>query len=95
MDPTTSASDTSAGRLETYFQAAMSRFLKEQQALPSPPIPTGIQHPGSHDVEMLSTGSPDPDLHWEYDPDDIDLPTSDRAAMTTMTTESTGSTMIQ
>ncbi|GMF50552.1 unnamed protein product [Phytophthora fragariaefolia] len=73
MDPTTSASDTSAGRLETYFQAAMSRFLKEQQALPSPPIPTGIQNPGSQDVEMESTGSPDPDPHWEYDPDDIDL----------------------
>ncbi|GMF35587.1 unnamed protein product [Phytophthora fragariaefolia] len=95
MDPTTSASDTSAGRLETYFQAAMSRFLKEQQALPSPPIPTGIQNPGSQDVEMESTGSPDPDPHWEYDPDDIDLPTTDRAAMTTMTTGPTGSTMIQ
>ncbi|GMF49729.1 unnamed protein product [Phytophthora fragariaefolia] len=95
MDPTTSASDTSAGRLETYFQAAMSRVWKERQALPSPPTPTVIQHPGSHDVEMFSTGSPDPDLHWEYDRDDIDLPTSDRAAMATMTTESTGSTMIQ
>ncbi|GMF53004.1 unnamed protein product [Phytophthora fragariaefolia] len=94
-DPTTSVSDTSAGRLETYFQAAMSRFLKEQQALPSPPTPTGIQNPGSQDVEMLSTGSTDPDPHWEYDPDDIDLPTSDRAAMATMATGSTGSTMIQ
>ncbi|GMF48408.1 unnamed protein product [Phytophthora fragariaefolia] len=44
---------------------------------------------------MLSMGSPDPDPHWEYDPDDIDLPTTDRAAMATMTTGSTGSTMIQ
>ncbi|GMF54731.1 unnamed protein product [Phytophthora fragariaefolia] len=95
MDPTTSASDTSAGRLETYIQAAMSRFLKKQQAMPSPPIPTGVQNPGSQDVEMESTGLPDPDPHWEYDPDDIDLPTTDRAAMATMTTGSTGSTMIQ
>ncbi|GMG14892.1 unnamed protein product [Phytophthora fragariaefolia] len=93
--PTTSVSDTSTDRLETYFQAAMSRFLKEQQVLPSPPTPTGVQNPGSQDVEMLSTGSPDPDPHWEYDPDDIDLPTSDRVAMATMTTGSTGSTMIQ
>ncbi|GMF50519.1 unnamed protein product [Phytophthora fragariaefolia] len=90
MDPTTSASDTSAGRLETYFQAAMSRFLKKQQAMPSPPIPTGIQNPGSQDVEMESTKLPDPDPHWEYDPDDIELPTTDRAAMATMTTGSTG-----
>ncbi|GMF33047.1 unnamed protein product [Phytophthora fragariaefolia] len=85
MDPMTSASDTSAGRLETYFQAAMSRFVKEQQVLPSPPTPTGTQNPGSQDGEMLSAGSPDLDPHWEYDPDDIDLPTSDRAVMTTMT----------
>ncbi|GMF41576.1 unnamed protein product [Phytophthora fragariaefolia] len=95
MDLTTSASDTSAGRLETYFQATMSRFLKEEQALPSPSTPTGIRNPGSQDVEMVSTGSPDLDPHWEYDPDDIDLPTTDRAAMATMTTGSTGSTMIQ
>ncbi|GMF34495.1 unnamed protein product [Phytophthora fragariaefolia] len=95
VDPTTSTSDTSAGRLETYFQAAISRFLKEQQALPSPPTSTGIQNPGSQDAEMLSAGSSDPDPHWEYDPDDIDLPTSDRAAMGTMATGSTGSTMIQ
>ncbi|GMF26564.1 unnamed protein product [Phytophthora fragariaefolia] len=95
VDPTTSTSDTSAGRLETYFQAAMSRFLKEQQALPSPPTPTGIQNPRSQDVEMESTGSPDLDPHWEYDPDDIDVPTTDRAAMATMTTGSTGYTMIQ
>ncbi|GMF30552.1 unnamed protein product [Phytophthora fragariaefolia] len=69
-DPTTPASDTSAVRLETYFQTAMSRLLKAQQALPSPPTPTGIQNPGSQDVEMLSAGSPDPDPHWEYGPDD-------------------------
>ncbi|GMF28917.1 unnamed protein product [Phytophthora fragariaefolia] len=72
-----------------------SRFLKEQQALPSPPKPTGIQNPGSQDVEMESTRSPDPDPHWKYDPDDIDLPTTDRAEMATMTTGSTGSTMIR
>ncbi|GMF53887.1 unnamed protein product [Phytophthora fragariaefolia] len=95
IDPTTSPSDTPASRLETYFQAAMSRFLKEQQVLPSPPTPTGIQNPGSQDVEMLSAGSPDPDPHWEYDPDDINLPTSDRSAMATMNTGFMGSTMIQ
>ncbi|GMF34101.1 unnamed protein product [Phytophthora fragariaefolia] len=65
MDPTTSASDTSAGRLETYFQAAMSRFLKEQQVLSSPPTPIGTQNPGSQDGEMSYVGSPDPDPHWD------------------------------
>ncbi|GMF49516.1 unnamed protein product [Phytophthora fragariaefolia] len=95
VDPTTSASDTSTGRLETYFQDAMRRFLKEQQALPSPPTPTEIHNPGSQDVEISSARSPDSDPHWEYDLDDIDFPTSDRAAMAAMATESTGSTMIQ
>ncbi|GMF48878.1 unnamed protein product [Phytophthora fragariaefolia] len=95
VGPKASASDASAGRLETYLQAAMSRFLKEQQALLSSSTSTGIQNPGSQEVELLCAGSPDPDPHWEYDPDDTNFPTMDRAAMATMATGSTGSTMIE
>ncbi|GMF52170.1 unnamed protein product [Phytophthora fragariaefolia] len=35
MDPTTSASDTSTGRLETYFQAAMSMKAHERATIPA------------------------------------------------------------
>ncbi|KAG6591054.1 reverse transcriptase [Phytophthora cinnamomi] len=87
-----SGSDESTGRLESYFQAAMSRFLREQQT----PVPQAIQNPGSQDVDMESTESPDPDhSHWEYDPDELDFPTPSRAAVATTTAGSTGSTMIQ
>ncbi|KAG6590614.1 uncharacterized protein IUM83_18274 [Phytophthora cinnamomi] len=92
---TGSGSDESTGRLESYFQAAMCRFLREQQT----PAPQAIQNPGSQDVDMESTESPDPDhSHWEYDPDELDFPTPSRAAVATTTagsTGSTGSTMIQ
>ncbi|KAG6586703.1 uncharacterized protein IUM83_18116 [Phytophthora cinnamomi] len=89
---TGSGSDESTGRLESYFQAAMSRFLREQQT----PAPQAIQNPGSQDVDMESTESPDPDhSHWEYDPDELDFPTPSRAAVATTTAGSTGSTMIQ
>ncbi|KAG6612058.1 reverse transcriptase [Phytophthora cinnamomi] len=89
---TGSGSDESTGRLESYFQAAMGRFLREQQT----PAPQAIQNPGSQDVDMESTESPDPDhSHWEYDPDELDFPTPSRAAVATTTAGSTGSTMIQ
>ncbi|EGZ06602.1 hypothetical protein PHYSODRAFT_399671, partial [Phytophthora sojae] len=73
-DRTTSAtgSDESNGKLESYFEAAMARFLKEQQATVVTPTPVVDDHVGSRDVEMESAGSPDQDLsQWEYDPDDI------------------------
>ncbi|EGZ13103.1 hypothetical protein PHYSODRAFT_334907 [Phytophthora sojae] len=97
-DRTTSAtgSDESNGRLESYFQAAMTRFLKEEQATVVTPTPVVDDNVGSRDVETESAGSPDQDLsQWEYDPDDIDLPSSAPAAVATAASGSTGSSLIQ
>ncbi|KAG6606579.1 Eukaryotic/viral aspartic protease, active site [Phytophthora cinnamomi] len=59
---TGSGSDESTGRLESYFQAVMSRFLREQQTT----APQAIQNPESQDVDMESTKSQDPDhSHWD------------------------------
>ncbi|EGZ12861.1 hypothetical protein PHYSODRAFT_511466 [Phytophthora sojae] len=95
VDPTATASGSniSTGRLVSYFQAAMGRFLKEQGGLTPTQAPEATQNPGSQDVEMESTGSSDPDQHWEYDPDDIDFPVPDTVATTA--TGSTGSALIQ
>ncbi|POM60878.1 hypothetical protein PHPALM_30206, partial [Phytophthora palmivora] len=61
----------SNAKLESYFQAAMSRFLKEQQGAVNPARPAVAE---DRDVDMESVGSPNqhPNLH-EYDPDDLDL----------------------
>ncbi|POM77816.1 Hypothetical protein PHPALM_4735 [Phytophthora palmivora] len=58
-------------KLESYLQAAMSRFLKEQQGAINPVISAPAE---DRDVDMESVGSPDQhqNLH-EYDPDDLDL----------------------
>ncbi|GMF51875.1 unnamed protein product [Phytophthora fragariaefolia] len=90
--------DERTDRLESYFQAAMSRFLKEQQAATVMPPPDTAPNLGTQDVEMEPAGSPgrDPDLPgWEYDPDDMDVSEPDRAAVASATTGSGGSTMIQ
>ncbi|POM76424.1 Hypothetical protein PHPALM_6338 [Phytophthora palmivora] len=57
----------SNAKLESYFQAAMNRFLKEQQGTSNPVISAPAE---DRDVDMESVGSPDqhPNLH-EYDPD--------------------------
>ncbi|EGZ05351.1 hypothetical protein PHYSODRAFT_342494, partial [Phytophthora sojae] len=97
-DRTTSAtgSDASNGRLESYFQAAIARFLKEQQATVVTPTSVVDDNVGSRDVEMEPAGSPDQDpSQWEYDPDDIDLPSSAPAAVATAASGSTGSSLIQ
>ncbi|EGZ15258.1 hypothetical protein PHYSODRAFT_509699 [Phytophthora sojae] len=74
----------------------MARFLKEQQATVVTPTPVVDDNVGSRDVEMESAGSPDQDLsQWEYDPDDIDLPSSAPAAVATAASGSTGSSLIQ
>ncbi|GMF47857.1 unnamed protein product [Phytophthora fragariaefolia] len=53
-------------KLESFFQAAMERFLKEQQVTQARPKPRST---GDQDVEMESVGSPDqPTTAWEYDP---------------------------
>ncbi|GMF56493.1 unnamed protein product [Phytophthora fragariaefolia] len=74
---------TSAGEAGIIFQAAMERFLKEQQ------VPQTRRKPrstGDQDVEMESVGSPDqPTTAWEYDPDDLDLGRPARATVATTT----------
>ncbi|KAE9056243.1 hypothetical protein PF005_g32532 [Phytophthora fragariae] len=72
--------------MESYFQAAVSRFLREQQiSMPNLAART-LPNPGTRDVEMESAGSDDLErLQWEYDPDDLDLPATAPAAMATAT----------
>ncbi|KAE8979508.1 hypothetical protein PR002_g24393 [Phytophthora rubi] len=50
---------TSTDKMESYFQAAMSRFLREQQiSMPNLAART-LPNPGTRDVEMESAGSDD------------------------------------
>ncbi|POM65313.1 Hypothetical protein PHPALM_18992 [Phytophthora palmivora] len=74
----------SNAKLESYFQAEMNRFLKEQQDTSNPVISAPAE---DRDVDMESVGSPDqhPNLH-EYDPDDLDLDPPRRAAVASATT---------
>ncbi|KAE9181571.1 hypothetical protein PF002_g27231 [Phytophthora fragariae] len=63
IDRTANATRTeeSTDKLESYFQAAMSRFLMEQQqASTRRTTPVETPNVGSQDVEMESTGSHDP-----------------------------------
>ncbi|GMF45032.1 unnamed protein product [Phytophthora fragariaefolia] len=70
--------------LESFFQAAMEMFLKEQQVPQTRPKPRST---GDQDVEMESVGTPDlPTTAWEYDPDDLDLGRPARATVATTTT---------
>ncbi|KAE9275542.1 hypothetical protein PF001_g26535 [Phytophthora fragariae] len=87
---------TSTDKMESYFQAAMSRFLREQQiSMPNLAART-LPNPGTRDVEMESAGSDDLErLQWEYDPDDLDLPTAAPAAVSTAAAGSSESTLIQ
>ncbi|KAE8893726.1 hypothetical protein PF003_g22062 [Phytophthora fragariae] len=87
---------TSTDKMESYFQAAMSRSLREQQiSMPNLAART-LPNPGTSDVEMESAGSDDLErLQWEYDPDDLDLPAAAPAAMATATVGASESTLIQ
>ncbi|POM72120.1 Hypothetical protein PHPALM_11221, partial [Phytophthora palmivora] len=78
----------SNAKLESYFQAAMNRFLKEQQGTRNPVISAPAE---DRDVDMESVGSPDqhPNLH-EYDPDDLDLDPPRRAAVASASATTTG-----
>ncbi|GMF46701.1 unnamed protein product [Phytophthora fragariaefolia] len=70
-------------KLESFFQATMERFLKEQQVPQTRPKPRST---GDQDVEMELVGSPDqPTTAWEYDPDDLDLGRPARATVATTT----------
>ncbi|OWY92415.1 hypothetical protein PHMEG_00038599 [Phytophthora megakarya] len=88
----TESSDPSVGALQKFFNAAMDRYLAEEREANKDPASTRPQHQGSQDVEMESIRSSDHGSRWEYDPDDVDWPTS---AQATAATGSTGSTMIQ
>ncbi|OWY93404.1 hypothetical protein PHMEG_00037216 [Phytophthora megakarya] len=91
----TESSDRSVGTLQKFFNAAMDRYLAEEREANKDPASTRPQHQGSQDVEMESTRSSDQGSRWEYDPDDVDLPTSAQATVATAATGSAGSTQIQ
>ncbi|KAL4163229.1 hypothetical protein KRP22_014808 [Phytophthora ramorum] len=89
--PITSATDPTTSSLESYFQAAMSRFLKEQQVINPPRVPA---EPKYEDVDMESVGSHHPSP-WDYDPDDLEAPRSGRVTVATAAAGSNGTSMIQ
>ncbi|KAE9298268.1 hypothetical protein PF008_g23539 [Phytophthora fragariae] len=80
VDPKTRSPE----KLESFFQSAMERFLKEQQA-PQACLKPSLTE--DQDVEMESVESP-PRFPppGEYDPDDLDLGQPARAAIATTTT---------
>ncbi|OWY96651.1 LOW QUALITY PROTEIN: hypothetical protein PHMEG_00033030 [Phytophthora megakarya] len=59
-----------------FFNAAMDGYLAEEREANKDPASTRPQHQGSQDVEMESIRSSDHRSRWEYDLDDVDLPTS-------------------
>ncbi|OWY95887.1 hypothetical protein PHMEG_00033991 [Phytophthora megakarya] len=91
----TESSDLSVGTLQEFFNAAMDRYLAGEREANKNPASTRPQHQGSQDVEMESIRSSDHGSRWEYDPDDVDFPTSAQPTMATAAAGSTGSTMIQ
>ncbi|ETM38602.1 hypothetical protein L914_15140, partial [Phytophthora nicotianae] len=70
-----SRSNENPDRLETFFNSAMERFLKEQRAAQGTPAVAPVRRTEPQDVDMESVGSD----HGEYDPDDLDLPASRQA----------------
>ncbi|KAE9029104.1 hypothetical protein PR002_g10226 [Phytophthora rubi] len=87
---------TLTDKMESYFQAAMSRFLREQQiSMPNLAV-RALPNPGTRDFEMKSAGSDAlKRLQWEYDPGDLDLPTAAPAAVATAAVGSSESALIQ
>ncbi|KAE9077486.1 hypothetical protein PF002_g18841 [Phytophthora fragariae] len=77
-------------KLESFFQSAMERFLKEQQA-PQARLKPSLNE--DQDVEMESVESPTRfPPPGEYDPDDLDLGQPARAAIATTPTTARTST---
>ena len=66
-------------RMQTFFNAAMTRFLQEQRSTRSPP-PRPIATADVPDVEMESVES-HADQQDEYDPDDLSIGNSRRPAV--------------
>uniref|UniRef100_H3H504 CCHC-type domain-containing protein n=1 Tax=Phytophthora ramorum TaxID=164328 RepID=H3H504_PHYRM len=69
-------------RMQSFFNAAMERFLKEEQATVTPPAAVRNSPTGAQDVDMESVGSNrlDHSHPSEYDPDDLNVVAS-RAAV--------------
>jgi hypothetical protein len=105
--PTVSADAASPGGrespecLQVYFNAAMLRFLSEQQGMgstPLPPPPPAEPEPDgapeSQDEDMKSAGSThDPPGPNEYDPDDLRVGASRQAAVATAGVSAGGGAM--
>ncbi|KAL4157710.1 hypothetical protein PRNP1_003495 [Phytophthora ramorum] len=70
-------------RMQSFFNAAMERFLKEQQATVTPPAAVRNSPTGAQDVDMESVGSNrlDQSHPSEYDPDDLNVGVAPRAAV--------------
>ncbi|OWY92077.1 hypothetical protein PHMEG_00039067 [Phytophthora megakarya] len=64
-----------------FINAAMDRNLAEEREANKDPASTRPQHQGSQDIEMESIRSSDHGSRWEYDPDDVDFPTSAQATL--------------
>jgi len=87
--------------LQVYFNAAMSRFLSEQQgtgSTPPPPPPPAEPEPAgapeSQDEDMKSVGSThDPPGPNEYDPDDLSVGAPRQAAVATAGVSAGGGAM--
>uniref|UniRef100_H3GGM9 Retrotransposon gag domain-containing protein n=1 Tax=Phytophthora ramorum TaxID=164328 RepID=H3GGM9_PHYRM len=70
-------------RMQSFFNAAMERFLKEQQAVSTTPVVDQTKPPGAQDVDMESVESNRRDHSHpsEYDPDDLGVDAAPRAAV--------------
>uniref|UniRef100_H3H647 Retrotransposon gag domain-containing protein n=1 Tax=Phytophthora ramorum TaxID=164328 RepID=H3H647_PHYRM len=70
-------------RMQSFFNAAMERFLKEQQAVSTTPVVDQTKPPGAQDVDMESVESNRRDHSHpsEYDPDDLGVDATPRAAV--------------
>ncbi|KAE8892531.1 hypothetical protein PF003_g23166 [Phytophthora fragariae] len=84
-----------ANSLESYFQAAMSRFLSERPEMRTPRQRAIHSKIGERDVDMESVVSQDHPELWEYDPDDLDIGATRRTAATAAVVAPTGSPAVQ
>ncbi|OWY95575.1 LOW QUALITY PROTEIN: hypothetical protein PHMEG_00034386, partial [Phytophthora megakarya] len=80
--PMTDSTRTS-NKLDEYFQMVMNRFLKEQNLVTVQPPPLG-----THDVDMESHPGLD---SWEYDPDDLGIPSARNSGRAAVATAAIGS----
>ncbi|KAE9179587.1 hypothetical protein PF004_g25104 [Phytophthora fragariae] len=71
----------SPDRIQTLFNAAMGRFLREQQTAGQPqPVPNPTKIPDAQDVDMESVGSYHGSQN-EFDPDNLSIDTPRRVVL--------------